>query len=72
MTTQPIRRYVLTVWVTEPRDPDDVSVSQRERTKLERTVIKLLAPLDGDVDAEVIAVEDVLETVDELATGETR
>lgn len=62
-TTQPIRRYTVTVWITEPRDPDDMAVSQKERTRLERTIIKLLAPLDGDVDAEVMTVDDVTETV---------
>jgi hypothetical protein len=63
-TTQPIRRYTLNVYVTEPRDPDDGEASPKERRYLERKIIKLLAPLDGDVDAEVMTVEDLTESCD--------
>jgi hypothetical protein len=63
-TTQPIRRYTINVTITEPRDPDDGPLSVPERARLERKIIKLLGPLDGDVDAEVMTVEDTTETIE--------
>jgi hypothetical protein len=64
MATQPIRRYTVTVYVTEPRDPDDGASSRAEQRRLEKDIIKRLAPL-GDVDAEVMEVEDTTEQVEE-------